>query len=192
MESGLSSSTETNSSSMNTQHETMVKYNRVKNDLTKTITVLKDVIRRDKEWIAQQTKQKQEQFAAHHQTPMDHFDEEEEIQSEDQPLLHTTQQKQTTVDQELQENALVSWQDSTLNVEMKIALEEYEDLKTYQSEYHELNHLFHSFSSLVDEQDPMLDTIHTNVITSKDNVERGVESLKGKFIFAFKFNFLLE
>ena len=69
-------------------------------------------------------------------------------------------------------------QESTLNVEMKIAMEEYEDLKNYQTEYYELNHLVKEFSTLVDEQDPMLDTIHSNVILSKDNVERGVESLK--------------
>ncbi|KAG2382017.1 hypothetical protein C9374_005809 [Naegleria lovaniensis] len=172
------------------QQENAIKYNRVKNDLTKTICVLKDVIRRDKEWITQQTKQKQEQYALISNNHHSHFDEEEEMDyvsnAEEHPLLnrngkHSPQQQQQQPLQELQlkeEGTLVSWQESTLNVEMKIAMEEYEDLKQYQSEYYELHHLVTEFASLVDEQDPMLDTIHSNVITSKDNVERGVESLK--------------
>nr|CAG4715519.1 unnamed protein product [Naegleria fowleri] len=193
MTGGTSSEQQNASVGGNAQQENAIKYNRVKNDLAKTISVLKDVIRRDKEWITQQTKQKQEQYAliSNNHQHHSHFDEEEEMDyvgnAEEHPLLqrgsgkHSPQVSQQQPLQELQlkeEGTLVSWQESTLNVEMKIAMEEYEDLKQYQSEYYELHHLVTEFASLVDEQDPMLDTIHSNVITSKDNVERGVESLK--------------
>lgn len=50
MTGGTSSEQQNASVGGNAQQENAIKYNRVKNDLAKTISVLKDVIRRDKEW----------------------------------------------------------------------------------------------------------------------------------------------
>ncbi|KAL9651300.1 hypothetical protein ABK040_001252 [Willaertia magna] len=164
------------------QRENIIKFNRVKNDLIKTIDELKNLIRRDREFVVKQAKLKQEQLGT---AGKDLWrDEEEEIESEDHPLLHSSpsigssskhHQQQELLEKE--EHNLVSWQDSTLQVEKKIALEEYEDLIYYQKEAVELNYLVTEFAQLVDQQDPLLDSIHSNVITSKDNVERGVEHL---------------
>jgi t-SNARE complex subunit (syntaxin) len=108
---------------------------------------------------------------AHSDFTSGHSDEENEIVQNDQEKIQEQKRKVISA-------KLVDWQQSTIDVENQIARESYETTKEMSGDYVQLQVLFKDFKSLVDENDAALDKIHTDVITARSNVERGVEEIK--------------
>lgn len=94
--------------------------------------------------------------------------QEEQKQQELMELVGVPQQQQK----------LVSWQESTVQVETRCEVEKNELVTKMADELQEINTMFVEFKTLVDTQGEQLDLVHDYVDKSVINVELGVEEIR--------------
>jgi len=76
------------------------------------------------------------------------------------------------------ENKLTSSQKETLNVELAVAIETHNAIKEMARSMAEVHQLFVDFSTLLAEQDALIDNIMDNVMKANEYVEKGTKNLK--------------
>lgn len=88
---------------------------------------------------------------------------------------HTPENMQTLG---LEEVKLRTWQAATLETEEAQAREKHRELLDLETDLHELHSCYVEFSTLVDEQEDLIDNLGDNVQRSVKNVEKGVTEIK--------------
>jgi t-SNARE complex subunit (syntaxin) len=76
------------------------------------------------------------------------------------------------------ENKLTSTQKETLNVELAVAIETHNAIKEMARSMAEVHQLFVDFSTILAEQDGMIDNIADNVMKAREYVQKGTKNIK--------------
>jgi syntaxin 1B/2/3 len=76
------------------------------------------------------------------------------------------------------ENKLTSSQKETLNVELAVAIETHQAIQEMARSMAEVHQLFIDFSTILAEQDGMIDNILDNVMKANEYVEKGTKNIK--------------